>query len=823
MRTITLLCVAGSLACAAVTVTVRGTTATQAILSYNLSAPSGSACLVEISESPSYAPLIHDVDGSLFSGSNRDSRSGSVLNGGSHVFVAGTRGAAQLGLDVRRYSRALAANTIHYFRINNDSACDSGGVAAGSFVTGTLPMGRMYNDPIPTDPSHPGITAWPEIRGASRIPAVDPQTGARYVPMTVPGDQPALSGSGTNFGSPFDTSGTWTCTAGAAPCTFSGTNSAKLVLPFDPGQAGALHFFLGGSYEVVATQYLDWINNQLTMYCSGAGCGAAPAANHIADFCLSVNGVTCASAVIQKTLGNSSAVVGVGGTNVGMTDWLPWTTPIDHVLATQQAMAVTISGANVTYADNSNQHFRGVWTNGTRATLSGAGCASPVTIASVVDDQHLALTSSPGCSSGTLTVTPFTLLVWKDNISTDTFTLSAAHYDWQSDFDAPIESSAMQDGLNSCGGPPITVSGNAGYLCYNNGDPGAWYWVSATGNTVNYLGRWNVAVTGAPLAQIPDGQGDVCAFDLTNAGVVYCGLVAFQGETTLVKVAFSGPFTGVSPGFDVTPVSTPSVSITVLETGLLGKLMTYSPAFAASCCGGSLRVYGENFDGSFNIQVHDATTQNFSGWEAIYDPLAGGYVAVRGTLADGAGIHSVIPRHGILAGYGQQLDFIAGRAPGPLSGTDTTPTAGPYRVRVPGGISGSSSACPARPVNSPIPAVWWPGGAQNLGPNACVTITVANTVLADPSPYTLSINVTATNGSSAISTTGTFLQTFSGKPITINGTQTRIAPWPGGGDRQSAHGFDGEFHGRDVHRQRDASGGAHVRPARSDLRRVYRP
>src|SRR4051812_20972926 len=58
------------------TVAVVGTTSTQAILQYN--APATTACTVEASESPTYLPLVHDVDPNLFPQSNLDSRAGNL-------------------------------------------------------------------------------------------------------------------------------------------------------------------------------------------------------------------------------------------------------------------------------------------------------------------------------------------------------------------------------------------------------------------------------------------------------------------------------------------------------------------------------------------------------------------------------------------------------------------------------------------------------------------------------------------------------------------------------------------------------------------------
>src|SRR5580693_3738155 len=84
-----------------VVVTVAATSPTQAVLTYT--APGHSACTVEISESITYAPLVHDADPGLFTGSNLDNRAGSISSAGNfRIFVAGTR-LIQTGSDMNNY------------------------------------------------------------------------------------------------------------------------------------------------------------------------------------------------------------------------------------------------------------------------------------------------------------------------------------------------------------------------------------------------------------------------------------------------------------------------------------------------------------------------------------------------------------------------------------------------------------------------------------------------------------------------------------------------------------------------------------------------
>src|SRR5712692_5776048 len=88
--------------------TVVGTTSTQAILQYT--APSTAACTIEVSESASFFPLVHDVEPNLFPQANLDTRSGNLVNGQARVAVIGKRN-SETAINQNTYSRALQANT----------------------------------------------------------------------------------------------------------------------------------------------------------------------------------------------------------------------------------------------------------------------------------------------------------------------------------------------------------------------------------------------------------------------------------------------------------------------------------------------------------------------------------------------------------------------------------------------------------------------------------------------------------------------------------------------------------------------------------------
>src|SRR5262245_24863868 len=124
---------------------VISTSNVQALIRYQ--APDAGACSVEVSESFRFDKPVLDVDPDVFPGSQLDSRPTSATDGVNRTFVIGRR-AVEQGSDKKWYSRALQADTTHYFRIT----CGAD-TATGSFRTATVPFGVTTPWPIPQDPA----------------------------------------------------------------------------------------------------------------------------------------------------------------------------------------------------------------------------------------------------------------------------------------------------------------------------------------------------------------------------------------------------------------------------------------------------------------------------------------------------------------------------------------------------------------------------------------------------------------------------------------------------------------------------------------------
>lgn len=158
--------------------------ATNTQLSISYTAPNSSACTVEASESPTYSPLVHDVDTTLFAGSNQDNRDGAINVGTRRVFVLGQRLSAT-ALDSNVYSRALQAYTRHYVRTTCGSV-----VYQGFGDTTNIPLNSTYQDIPQLDRSSPGDTVMPTLPASRATPFIDPHSGAQVLQVSLASDKP---------------------------------------------------------------------------------------------------------------------------------------------------------------------------------------------------------------------------------------------------------------------------------------------------------------------------------------------------------------------------------------------------------------------------------------------------------------------------------------------------------------------------------------------------------------------------------------------------------------------------------------------------------
>lgn len=156
------------------TLAISNPTVTNTSAGVTLSGATANDCTIEVSLSPTYAPVIPDLDGTEYAGANTCSgRSDTAINAGT-----GSQILVQIGHKVT--NRALLAATRYYLRVT--SGAD---VATTSFVTETIGIGQTFPWPSPVDRRRRfnrgfGPTPAELVTKASQV---DPVTGAQLWPI----------------------------------------------------------------------------------------------------------------------------------------------------------------------------------------------------------------------------------------------------------------------------------------------------------------------------------------------------------------------------------------------------------------------------------------------------------------------------------------------------------------------------------------------------------------------------------------------------------------------------------------------------------------
>lgn len=379
---------------------VTGVTHTQAILSYT--APRPAPCTIEVSESPSFAPLVHDVNGRLFAGANSDAtrRLGS---GRTRLVVIGKR-QSDKAADGRLYSRALATDTVHYVRVTCGSS-----QATTQFRTRTIAWGDSSSEPPPYHPDGFGFYGWPTIDWSNRDATyVDPMTGVKIKLMGWPGSR------GRHFevnAAPdhwWDWNGAWSNphqirSGTTSQLASTAAANAPIFVGIDPAPGGNIPWSSSGYASFSVDTTIDDVGVRIF----GSGSDGNPA-NRTVRVCLSMDsGQSCYSPAVDVVLPQGSPQDnGIFPAVFPKPMFASWgARPVPRHLWPHQGN-VTVAGNTVTLTNPSTRSiFLTSWPPGTKIWISGSAPACPhnlCTITRVQDATQLTIRESLNISTPTV-------------------------------------------------------------------------------------------------------------------------------------------------------------------------------------------------------------------------------------------------------------------------------------------------------------------------------------------------------------------------------------------------------------------------------------
>lgn len=531
-----------------ITVSNISTTPTQSVVHYQVTGWTG-ICTWQVSLASGLSPLVHDVDTSLFSGSNSDARAGSIVIGADRYFVAGTR-TSQVASDGNLYSRALQAASLHHYQVS----CN-GVTSTGVFQTANPELGNNFTEPSPFNSSGYGNYAWPTINWNDQTQTyVDPQTGFAIKRVTQPGWY-GQSRTGSTFAYAIDINSAWTNaqnilsgTTGSV-ATYSGSSADPIFVAFDSAQV------IGNGIPLNTWNPVETLDNVLVRI-FGTGTGTIAG-------CLSEDsGVSCASATqtfvaLPSSGGNPAGTYPTNCASDLATGCFPnngfwggwgFTPNIGQMYLTSGT--VNTSGTAVTAASAGT--FSLNWKVGGKLHITGSSCPNALcTIASVNTSQSITLTASAGTLTGAAFQTAnIGIKLWvvaasgtaaisvnMDHAYSDTF--SGAEGQTPQCSPNPTTVSYASDGTT-----PITpVPGQLCLAAHIEGQTQVLYlMIPSTGETRLLSPIWYVNSSDATQDQIADPVANnlspiVGGFDATDPNTFYAR-AGTNGGTSIFKAVY---------------------------------------------------------------------------------------------------------------------------------------------------------------------------------------------------------------------------------------------------------------------------------------------
>lgn len=168
MRTFFLVLIAAG-SCAAQTVTITSVSPQQVVM--QIDNPTGS-CLIDVSLSPSYSPVIPDVDSAIHSGSRIDTSRPDTV-----TWASGTR---IVTIGHREDDRSMIVNTTYYYRLQG---CP--GTVTGQFTTSNIGTGMTRTTQVAFDSTRWGNMKYQPFDWTTLKSYVDPVTGVGRTPLAL--------------------------------------------------------------------------------------------------------------------------------------------------------------------------------------------------------------------------------------------------------------------------------------------------------------------------------------------------------------------------------------------------------------------------------------------------------------------------------------------------------------------------------------------------------------------------------------------------------------------------------------------------------------
>jgi hypothetical protein len=509
--------------------------------------------------------VVHDVDPSLFASANVDLLGGSAISQSHRVFVVGKR-RAETALNNKRYSRALQANTPHFYRVT----CGSD-VATGQFSTVNPPLGNSYPELPSFDPTAFGNVADPTIDWSDRSQIyIDPLTGIAIKRMTAPGDAGYVIPNNA-FDFAYDPTNSWSNPSGALGKGGSAT-TAKANAPL----------------------FLSW-NEMRTFQLTWSGANFNPFSGTVDDLLLRLNGSggtfsacisldsgqTCASSVQTITMPSGSGAAApapasfpspiFGGWGRAFSTW-----EISNKSAPNGASAN--AGSNVVTAGGGS--FNVDWASGVKIKITGSGCNGNdvCTIASVQSSSKLTTveTIPNQVANQAWQAYPagirLSLTAGAQASVSATYDFAESYQYSMGDNTNQIYCSLLQvsDVYKDSNGNPLS-SPLTGRLC--NFGFSLYLFIDKTGEfrlLSNYFMNSNSPLPGSTVYLPTNG-----AFSTTNPKVFY-GII--NGQSGLFQGAYTGDYTPYKAGGSTTYITSKPVADAVTWTNVAVSGSATDPA-----------------------------------------------------------------------------------------------------------------------------------------------------------------------------------------------------------------------------------------------------